>query len=222
MKIDLVIFDFDGTLADSEKINNHAISNVLISLGHKDFTLDYCLDYFVGGSVYDIKKTLINLNERDIDGILDQMKQKAIYLAQECLKPMPYAHHILGKIQKPMCIASNGEREIVLKYCELTNIISHINHKKIFTREMVISPKPAPDIYLLAAEKMGNYQPEHCLVIEDSVVGVSAAKAAGMNVIGLSKKGNATSLKNAGAFICISNLKEVLSVLNLKSLDLAL
>ncbi|MEQ9115337.1 MAG: HAD family phosphatase [Rickettsiales bacterium] len=213
MQIRLIIFDFDGTLADSEEINNKAISEVLLSLGHKDYTLGYCMEYFVGCSVHDLIKTLKSLNEKNVEHILDLMKNKAIKLAKRYLKTTPGAIKALSKISLPMSIASNGERDTVLTYSNLLGITKYIDEKYIYTREMVINPKPSPDIYALAAKKTGDFLPENCLAIEDSVIGVSAAKKAGMNVLGFSKQRNNLPLKNAGAFSCISDLKEIFNFL---------
>lgn len=223
MDIKLVIFDCDGTLVDSEYANNKATSEVLQSLGHEKFTVEHCIEYFAGCSVDDIIDTLKDLKISNSDEVLQAMHDRGIALAKELgLQPIENATQLLKKIDIPKCIASNGERAMVLSSLDITGLSDYFPQDRIFTRERVSLPKPAPDIYLYAAKIMGEYDSSNCLVIEDSVVGVRAAQAAGMNVIGLVHADGVgpsviqnlkEQLISAGAFITIKDLLEVLQYL---------
>lgn len=213
-KIKLIIFDFDGTLVASEGLNNQAISSVLLELGHKEFTFDYCLEHFSGCSVYDIINTLKNLNEKEYSKILKIMHERAIILAERNLQPVKNVIPTLQNINIPKCIASNGERNMVLHYAEITKLHKFFPRKNIFTRELVFNAKPAPDLYLYTANIMGNYNPENCLVIEDSIIGVTAGAKAGMNVIGYTGSSHHPKrinqlLLDAGAFTTVNDITDI-------------
>jgi phosphoglycolate phosphatase len=217
-KIELVIFDCDGTLVDSEKINNAAISSVLLELGHQKFTLDYCINFFAGCSIYDLKNTLNHLKEKNIEKILETIQTRAEINAEHYLMPVNNVINTISQIKLPICVVSNGQREMVLDYIKITKLNQFFPKKNIFTRELVLNPKPSPDLYLYAAKSMGNYDPATCLVIEDSIVGVTAGYKAGMNVIGFTGANYQHHkmhrlLLDAGAFTVTTNMKTVLKYL---------
>jgi HAD superfamily hydrolase (TIGR01509 family) len=131
---------------------------------------------------------------------------------------MNNALHALENIIAPKCIVSNGDRKTVLHFLELTHLNKFFSSDMIFTREQVEKPKPSPDLYLFAAEKMKTF-PKDCLVVEDSVIGITAAKRAGMTVIGFTgansfHKHMEKQILNAGADHIISNLLEVLKYIS--------
>jgi len=214
-KIELVIFDCDGTLVDSEYVNNKSISDTLISLGHHKFTLKYCVDYFAGSSVHDVINALNRLNIENSDQVLKDMHEYAMKIARDELTAIKGVSETMEKIHLPKCVASNGERHIVLEYLNVTKLSKFFNPDQVFTRELVSKPKPDPDLYLYAAKAMGNIPPEKCLVVEDSVVGVTAGKSAGMNVIGFiganhHHERSENLLLTAGAFVTVKHFKDIL------------
>ena len=111
-------------------------------------------------------------------------------------------------------MASNGEREVVRTSLKAVQLLKYFKEDSIYTYEMVKHGKPAPDLFLHAAKSEG-FKPEECLVIEDSIVGVTAAKAANMDVIALhpenyEHKFNFTEeLKKLKPLAIISDLLEV-------------
>lgn len=217
-KIKLVIFDCDGTLVESEYINSQATSEVLMGLGLKKFTPDYCLHYFMGCSAHDVMRILRELKIDDPQKILHIAHTRAIELGKTQLKSIPKAVEVVEKITLPKCIASNGQRFVVLESLRIVGLDKHFHEKHVFTAEDVKNAKPAPDLYLYSAQSMGNVDPRNCLAIEDSVVGVIAAKAANMNVLGfIGGKHHGLKAKemlmDAGALATIESLSEILGFL---------
>jgi beta-phosphoglucomutase-like phosphatase (HAD superfamily) len=107
-------------------------------------------------------------------------------------------------------VASNGERGNVIKSLEVTGLLHHFDEDRVFTKIQVERPKPAPDLFLFACEKM-QVAPANALAIEDSVAGVAAARAADIHVLGFTgtahnKENHAKMLKNAGADAIIDTL----------------
>lgn len=218
MDIKLVLFDCDGTLIDSEYINNKATSDVLVALGHTKFTIPYCMEYFAGCSIHDVRNALEELKIADIESTLEKMQNITIELAKTGLAPIKNSLELMHDIKLPKCVVSNGERHLVLHSLKVTGLNKYFDDAKVFTRDLVVRPKPAPDLYLYAAQKSGDILPQHCLVIEDSVKGITAGKAAGMHVLGFVGGNHHNSetkaiLRNSGAFAIIEDLSEVMEFL---------
>ncbi len=89
---------------------------------------------------------------------------------------------ILDTLNFPRCVASNSNRTHVINCLKISEQLKYFSEETIFTSAQVKKPKPAPDLFLFAAKEMG-FQPEDCIVIEDSKTGAEAAIAAGMDVI---------------------------------------
>lgn len=216
-KYKAILFDCDGTLIDSEIINAQGMSDILIRLGHQKYTLDFCLKNFIGCSAIEIIETLEELDIKNPHATLDLMHNQALSLAEQNLQPMKNAIKMLNNIVHPKCLVSNGDRRTVLHFLKLTELDKFFPHNLVFTREQVAKPKPSPDMYLLAAEKM-NTTAENCLVIEDSVIGVTAAKNAGMTVLGFTGANSfhehmKNAVKKAGADHIIHDLLDILKFL---------
>lgn len=207
MKYDLVIFDCDGTLVDSETLNNQATLDVLESLGVTGYTLDHAFNEWMGTTY-----TSIGLRvqmERKVELPKDftmRCVARVAELQEMELKSVKGANDLVdalaGKGVKT-CVASNGERTNVLNSIRLTGLSKYFPEERIFTKIQVERPKPAPDIFLYAAEKMDTLS-GRCVVIEDSEAGVQAGIAAGMQVIGFTgtshdKAKQTRRLQNAGA-----------------------
>lgn len=183
---DLVIFDCDGTLVDSETLNNVATSEILAEIGLEQFTPDYSMATFIGKSQPVIWKMIeeeigrplpADINQRYIDRIA---KNRDLYL-----KPAPHAKDVVAEISKShkICVGSNGEIENVRTSIEGAGLSSWFPPEKIYVAAMVQNPKPEPDLYLFAARENDSI-PARTLVIEDSIVGATAGVQAGMTVYG--------------------------------------
>ena len=178
---DLIIFDCDGVLVDSEVLSCRCLSEVLagygISLG-----LDQALDLFLGRSmtaVLDHYKTIGCLDPEQFSAEL-RAGVRAAFLSALC--PIEGVSSVLEGLQTPHCVASSSDVDRVSFSLSLTGLASHFDGR-LYTSQMVERGKPAPDLFLHAAERM-RADPRRTLVIEDSVSGVTAGKAAGMTVWG--------------------------------------
>lgn len=187
MPLDLIIFDNDGTLSDSELINNKAVSALLMGYGLKEYTPDYCHKHLAGKAMSDIKAMIEQKHDRTLpDDFISRFIQDAREATKRELHPVPGAVEAVKELARncKTCVASNGERENVLTAIEAIGLMPHFTEQKIFTKIQVPRGKPFPDLFLFAAERMGSVA-ENCLVIEDTETGVKAAKAAHMRVIGI-------------------------------------
>jgi len=178
---DLIIFDCDGVLVDSEVLSCRCLSDVLagygISLG-----LDQALDLFLGRSmtaVLDHYKTIGRLDPEQFSAEL-RAGVRAAFLSALC--PIEGVSSVLEGLHTPHCVASSSDVDRVSFSLSLTGLAPHFDGR-LYTSQMVERGKPAPDLFLHAAERM-QADPSRTLVIEDSISGVRAGKAAGMTVWG--------------------------------------
>jgi len=182
---DLVIWDCDGVLVDSEALLKQGEVEALAELGYK-LTADDCTRMFSGVSTdqaeLNFKREMnaalpSDFFKKQIAGSLDLFRQRLKPLMTNTVLDL-HARNI------PMCVASGSPRDRVLLCLELAGIRQCFPDDCVFTREMVNKGKPAPDLFLKAAELMGNVLPGRCIVIEDASSGIEAAIAAKMPVLG--------------------------------------
>ena len=183
MKYKLVIFDFDGVIADSEKIyleNRLYIVNKFFNL---NWDFNTAITYLGGQSDSSNKSTLDKLGYATNDKFWKELyKLDSKKINSEYLRPTDDIENLIKKLPKT-CVATGGIFNETIKKLDIIGFWNkYFNEKNIFTVDMVKKGKPEPDLFLLAAEKMGE-KPENCIVIEDSIVGITAAKKAGMEVI---------------------------------------
>lgn len=213
---DLIIFDCDGTLVDTELLCNFSTSQVLTGLGYSKYTPAYCLEHFIGTGQALVWKTVTqetgdtlppDVNQRFIDCVLAHMDEMA--------RPTPGVYGLLETVSAAhkICVGSNGERPNVVGALKATSLISFFSNDRIFTVEDVVNPKPAPDLYLHAARIMG-VSPARTLVIEDSIAGAGAGVAAGMTVFGYTgvahhQAEQAEKLRRAGVHAVSNDLADI-------------
>lgn len=203
---DLIIFDCDGTLVDSETLYNTITSELLVGLGFNEYTPTRCIELFAGQAWSTIKKTLEDKHGDIIPrDIIDLYIKTANGRMDHDLRTTEGAYEVVKQIkeERAICVASNGERNNVFKSLQVTGLMDLFQEDHIFTKIQVERPKPAPDLFLFTAEQMA-FDPSQCLVIEDSPAGVEAAIAANMRVIGYTgaahdQNRQAELLENAGA-----------------------
>lgn len=210
---DLIIFDCDGTLVDSEYLYNSITSELLNEIGYLEYTPELCMELFTGQSWSTIRH---DLEARHGEKMPDDIIQRYIRIANERMNhdfdATEHADNVLHTLVQnhQICVGSNGERNNVIKSLEVTGLLHHFDEDRIFTKIQVEKPKPAPDLFLFACEKMQT-APAHTLIIEDSPSGVAAARAANIDVIGFvgtshAPEKQAENLKNAGADFIIDSL----------------
>ncbi len=204
-KYDLIIFDCDGTLTDSEYLNNKVTADVLTGYGLEGYTAENCMRDFGGKDWKSIKSLIdekhkINLPRYVIDNYIQNVQSKM----KSYLKPICGALEFVEIASQDfkICVGSNGERGNVTKSLLLMGFGEYFSEENIFTKIQVAKAKPAPDLFLYAADKM-NVDPSRCLVLEDSISGAGAGIAAGMDVIGFTgvshnKKQSESDLKKIG------------------------
>ncbi|CUU20154.1 HAD superfamily hydrolase (TIGR01509 family) [Bradyrhizobium sp. JR7.2] len=178
---DLVIFDCDGVLVDSELVSCQCLVDELSGFGIS-LTLAQALELFLGRSTSAITQHYRELGQAVPADFPVRLKSRVLTAFEKALHPIPDADTVLSGLRVPCCVASSSDLDRVALSLRVTGLAPHFGDR-IYTAQMVTHGKPAPDLFLHAAEKMGAL-PARTLVIEDSVSGVLAAKAAGMTVWG--------------------------------------
>lgn len=185
MAPELVIFDCDGVLVDSEPISMEVLIEMIGEAG-RDVSEDEAYDRFLGkslASICEILRTDFGLMMQPIH--LEAMRERLYSRFARELQPIHGVKAALGALMAMgcrNCVASSSQPERVRLSLSVTGLLDELGGH-IFSASMVDRGKPAPDLFLYAAEEMRT-PPPACLVIEDSVAGISAAKAAGMRVFG--------------------------------------
>ncbi len=210
--VDLIIFDCDGVLVDSEVISSRAHAETLTRHGYP-ITADEVLERFLG--VSDREARLIveaELGRSLPEDFEAQMKQAALQRYASDLGAIPHIAEAITAIDLLKCVASSGTPEKIrhgLTCAGLYDLLA----PHIFSATQVKRGKPAPDLFLFAAEQM-KAAPERCIVIEDSVPGVTGARAAGMVVLGFyggshCTPGHAEMLRAAGADPTFDDMRQL-------------
>jgi phosphoglycolate phosphatase len=207
---DLVIFDCDGVLVDSEPLANQVYVQMLAEYGYQVDSEEYLHKYSGAAIVHRLESTSRQLNWTPPSDFYPLFNSRLSVLTEKELKPVPGIHELLDGLSTPVCIASNGSRKEVLLRLKIANLEKYFGGN-IFSGLEVPNPKPAPDVYLAAARSF-NVPAERCVVIEDSVLGVTAGIQAGMFVYGYSACTDSSLLKEAGAmpFTSMHELKSML------------
>ena len=199
---DLIVFDCDGVLVDSEVLSCSCLSKVLAGYGI-DLGLDQALDLFLGRSMTAVVEHYAALGRPIPEQFSTELTAGVRAAFTSALCPIEGVGSVLEGLQIPHCVASSSDVDRVSLSLSLTGLAPHFDNR-LYTSQMVERGKPAPDLFLYAAERM-QVDPRRTLVIEDSISGVEAGKAAGMTVWGFvggshyqSRDGKAI-LREAGA-----------------------
>jgi HAD superfamily hydrolase (TIGR01509 family) len=179
-QLPLLIFDLDGVLVDSEKISERLFLECLQQDG---FAVDTAFNnqYFLGRSLRDCLITLQqHFGRQPSEMVLDNYGKMIERALQEELEPVPFVAEALHRLPHQKCVASGSEPERIQLSLEVTGLASFFTN--ITSSYEVGKGKPAPDVFLKAAEK-NTYDPHRCFVIEDTLFGVQAGLAAGMTVL---------------------------------------
>ena len=181
MAVDLVIFDCDGVLIDSEIISAKMLVAELARLG-VTIDLDYVARHFLGRSYPTVMQQIREEFGLDLpEAFEEQYRNRLLAAFERDLTIMPGVAEVVAGLAVPYCIATSSSPRRARRSLEIV-AFPGLEETPLFTASMVEHGKPAPDLFLLAAEKMG-VKPRDCLVIEDSLNGIRAARAAGMEVL---------------------------------------
>lgn len=203
--VELVIFDCDGVLVDSEPIANRVLADMLGELG-LHLTQTQIFEHFVGYSIPDCLKVIERMLGRAPPASFPSDLQARTFEAfRSGLTAMAGIEHALDHLGAPYCVASSGDHEKMRMTLGLTGLLPRLDGR-LFSVTQVAHGKPAPDIYLLAASELGA-APAECVVIEDAPPGVRAGVAAGMIVFGFSAHTPAERLRDLGAHLTFTDMR---------------
>jgi HAD superfamily hydrolase (TIGR01509 family) len=195
--LELVIFDCDGVLVDSEPIANRILTEMLNDLG-LDIAFEETLRTFVGRSMSACLQLIEERLGRPVpDDFVETYNVRSFAAFERELRPVPGIHEILGRIRIPVCVASSASHEKMRTTLGVTRLLAYFEGR-MFSATEVGRGKPDPALFLHAAERM-RVAPRAAAVVEDTVVGVQAARAAGMTIFGYARTSEGPSLAAAGA-----------------------
>ncbi|MFC0202147.1 HAD family hydrolase [Paracoccus rhizosphaerae] len=181
MRIDLIIFDCDGVIADSEILSAEVLIDQLAQLGI-DITLDDVRRDFLGRSFPTVAASIRDRFARALpDDFEAGYRTRLLDRFAIDLAPTPGIGQVLKALTRPVCVATSSSPPRVARTLQLLGLTDRFG-PHVFTASQVVQGKPAPDLFQFAAAKMG-CAPDHALVIEDSVPGLQAARAAGMRAL---------------------------------------
>ncbi|KAA2253641.1 HAD family phosphatase [Solihabitans fulvus] len=206
----MVIFDCDGTLVDSERIANEVFAALITSEGLPT-SFEQCVARYMGRSASSCFAEI----ERELGHPLraDMAEERTRRLNERLvaeLVAVPSMADVLTGLAAegvPVCVASSSTPEEIAFRLDRTGLTDFFDGK-LFSATMVANGKPAPDIFLFAAEKLGA-RPESCAVVEDSPIGVAAGRAAGMRVVGFADLVAPDTLRAAGADLVVTDAADL-------------
>lgn len=216
MPFDLVIFDCDGVLVDSEMLSVRADIECLAEHGI-DLSAEEILERYTGISLTGMVSDLEARLGRKLPGFADRHRNRLRLLFDAGLPPIPGVPQVLDSLACASCVASSSTPERLRHALSLVGLFDRF-HPHVFSAVEVTHGKPAPDLFLHAAARMG-VAPARCVVIEDSLPGVAAAVAAGMTPIGFTagthcRPGHDARLLAQGAALVVGSMAALLPVLS--------
>jgi HAD superfamily hydrolase (TIGR01509 family) len=208
----LLIYDCDGVLVDSEVLASEALAELMTTLGHP-MTAAECARVFGGRSVNDVLARANGILGRPIpDDLGKQAAQELMARFRRELKPVAGAAATVASLPYSRCVSSSSEPERLTLSLEVTGL-APLFGAHVFSASQVMHGKPAPDLFLLAARRLGE-APSQAIVIEDSTLGIEAARAAGMASIGFTGASHVADdltarLVAAGADLVVTAMAEL-------------
>ena len=212
---DLVIFDCDGVLIDSELLSVQADVACLAEDGIA-VSPGEIIERYTGISLAEMLADIETRHGRRLAGFADRHRDRLRCLFEAGLRPIPGVTELLDSLPSPSCIASSATPDRLRHALSLVGFCERFM-PNVFSAAGVARGKPAPDLFLDAARRMGA-APARCVVIEDSLPGIAAAVAAGMTAVGFSGgghcgPGHAARLAAAGAAVVVREMAELLPIL---------
>ncbi|HEY1858381.1 HAD family hydrolase [Acidocella sp.] len=218
MPPELIIFDCDGVLIDSEGVANGLIARELTSLGW-EMTMQDSMELFLGMSISDMQPLIeTRLGRKLPPSWRPELAAKLVLALGEEAKLIAGAREMLERVTElgiPWRIASNSsDQEMAVKFARtgLSALVEGKTHSAASVIAKGGRPKPAPDVFLAAAAAQKT-PPKSCLVLEDSALGVTGAVAAGMTCYGFAPHGDGAHLRAAGATEILRDLHDLFGVL---------
>lgn len=218
MDLKLVIFDCDGVLVDTEEVFNQTLMKDLAERG-LHLPLTKCMDLFLGGTLGTAKPLIEAMGVTLPDTWVDDFYEKIYDVLRENTEAIAGIEDVLDTIEAadlPYCVASNGrvaKMEITLGRTGMLDRFRNV----MFSGQALDMAKPAPDLFLTAAAAFG-VSPDNCIVIEDSITGVLAAKRACMKCFGYAPHGGGENLVAEDA-ILFDDMTKLPALLGLHAKD---
>jgi len=204
---ELVIFDCDGVLVDSERICNQVFCGMLNEMG-LPVSLEDMFEHFVGLSMAQCLARITEMHgQPPPDTFVAELQQRTAIALKDQVTPIPGVIEALAALSIPYCVASSGDHQKIRLTLGATGLLKHFDGK-IFSVADVANPKPAPDVFLLAAGTLG-VRSSRCIVVEDTPTGVRAGIAAGMYVFGFCANTPEHRLRDAGAHEVFSEMRQL-------------
>ncbi len=208
-----VIFDCDGVLVDSEGLMNRVFRTMLGEIGLA-YTAEETTRTFMGRSM----KSCLQIVEAQLGravpaDFLQVLDQRAYATFARDLRAVTGVESVLDALDQagtPYAVASSGSHQKMQTTLGMTGLYDRLAGR-ITSATEVTHGKPAPDVFLLAAERL-HTPPAECIVVEDSLLGIEAALAAGMRVIGFATMVSASDMRDSGATWVAGSMDEVRAV----------
>ena len=182
---------------DSLSLSNKVMLELIKPFGISN-EFEKIIDKYNGGSLTaSLDKIEELIGEKLPDNFVEQYRKITYETFKKELQPINGVKEFLENITIPICVASSGPYEKIVENLKTTNLLHHFR-ENIFSSYEIQSWKPEPEIFLYAANKMG-FNPQECVVIEDSMDGIRAASKGGFNIIGLSAESNFDEMKKTKA-----------------------
>lgn len=179
---ELLIFDCDGVIVDSEGISARVFAEEVLKYGYTA-SAETLRKELAGGNFAESKAFVERqLNKKLPDDFEQKFRQRTFEVFAEEIQPIDGIENILKRIQRPFCLASNAPRNKIDLNLRTTKLLPYFEGRIYSAYELQIW-KPDPQFYLTVAKSMG-FPPEKCVVIEDSKFGVRSAHSAGIRVYG--------------------------------------
>ena len=196
---ELVVFDCDGVLVDSEPVANRVFAEALCEIG-LDLGYEQVSREFIGLTLTRCTEIIAErLGGPVPDRFLERLQSSTFDAFRQELHAVRGIERALDRIDLPTCVASSGEHEKMRLTLGLTGLLPRFSGR-LYSATEVPRGKPWPDLFLHAAESMAA-SPSRCAVVEDSLPGVQAARAAGMQVFGYVERSDPAALAAAGAVV---------------------
>lgn len=197
MNPDLIIFDCDGVLVDTEHITGAYFQRYLVDQGIEDPRGEALYRYrgfSLAGAIADLEK---RTGKPVPDTFIESFRTETMATMAADLRAIKGVPAALHAIATNKCVASNGPLQKMELTLGVTGLRTHFGDA-LFSAYEIQKWKPAPDLFLHAAETM-RVSPDRCVVVEDSIHGIVAAVSAGMRVLGYAPHGTAAEFQKAGA-----------------------
>ena len=217
---DLIIFDCDGVLVDSEAISNSILCTMITEQG-LDYTLEQTTRRFRGRSMASCYEIIEQELGRPLPEDFDsRFRYRTFEAFKRDLLPVSGVREVVKSLHESgqrLCVASSGPHDKIRLNLTTTNLLHYFDNH-LFSSSDVAHGKPAPDLFLYAAQTMA-VDPITCAVIEDSPLGVQAGSAAGMTVFGFAEETDPDELRESGASVVFDSMANLLTLLAAHRVD---